>query len=517
MLFNKLISRLHYILMIVLIAGIAISCDDDDEDPVGPQPTGEEKVYTLYNTSFEAFGTVKFVELDDNSTRVIIDLNNDTGPHPGHIHMGSTFEPGQVVIDLNNVINGASTTEISEDNAGNDVTYDDLLAYDGYVALHVSESDLTVAATADIGPNELTGNIEDYPLFVPNSLTQIDGGIFFVEKVGGDVWVAVSASVGVAGMMHPMHIHDNSAAETGDVAITLNELNGDTDFSATLIQDRNFDNLSSFDGYVNIHLSVDDIGTIVAQGDIGSNALTGEVTQYTLEERNDSGVTGVVEIYKREGGHSLVMIDLVNTTQGTIYPVEIWSNSSIESGSKLIELNSINGSSGKGLNTIREDNSGDVTYAVLTSSYNANLRVYLPDETVAARTDIGGNALSGESTTYNFVAVDNSGIEGTATFKQRLNGYTLLEIQLTGTPDQGIHPAHIHSGSISNPGGIAINLNEVDGTSGNSRTTIRETNAQENITYETLTTTYEGYINVHLAPNALETVVTQTNIGGSAQ
>ncbi|QCK15825.1 hypothetical protein DCC35_14260 [Mangrovivirga cuniculi] len=504
--------------MILAVAGMTISCDDDDEDPVGPLPTGDQKSFILYDNSFDPFGTVLFEELDDNTTRVTINLNDNTGPHPAHIHSGSTFEQGSIVVDLTTIENGTSVTVISELNDGTGVTYADLINLDGYVAAHVSPGDLTVAATADLGPNEVTGNIATYPLYVPNTLDQINGGIFFVERGDGNVWVAVSAEPGVEGMMHPMHIHDNSAAETGGIAITLNDLNGTTDFSATLIEDQDFATLSSYNGYVNIHESADNLQNIVAQGDIGSNALTGTFVEYTMAERNNTGVSGVAQFYERAGGHSLLMVDLTGTIEGTAHPSHIHFNSAEEGGGIAIPLTSVDGTTGMALTTIREDENGAVTFDSLTTSYDGYLNVHLSGEdlTVVSQSNIGGNVFTGSTTQYAFAAVDGSGVEGTATFNERLNGSTWLVLEMTGTAQGNTHPSHIHSGSVASPGGIAIDLSSVEGGSGMSMTNIDQTNAGDPITYEDLTTTYEGYINVHLSAQDLS-VVSQTNIGASAQ
>jgi hypothetical protein len=76
---------------------------------------------------------------------------------------------------------------------------------------------------------------------------------------------------------HPAHIHFNSAAEGGGIAFTFNPVNGTTGMSRTNVSSLNdgtaftYSNIADFDGYINVHLSADDLGTIVAQGDIGQN------------------------------------------------------------------------------------------------------------------------------------------------------------------------------------------------------------------------------------------------------
>ncbi|MCX2745288.1 hypothetical protein OO013_15525 [Mangrovivirga sp. M17] len=398
---TRLISRLHYLLMILAIAGMTISCDDDDEDPVGPLPTGEQKSFILYNNSFNEFGTVTFEEYldnstNENSTRVTISLNDNSGPHPAHIHSGNTFAQGPIVIDLNTIEDGESVTTITETNDGTAITYDELINYNGYVAAHVSPENLAVAATADLGPNELSGQLATYPLFMPNTVEQVNGGIFFVERSDGNVWVAVSAEPGVDGVMHPMHIHDNSAAETGGIAITLDSLNGTTDYSATLLEDQDFATLSSYNGYINIHMSVDQMGTLIAQGDIGSNALTGTFTEYTMQEVNASGVSGTARFHERAGGHSLLIVDLTGTIEGTEHPSHIHANPAETGGGVTIPLSSVDGTTGMALTTIREDNeTNPVSYDDLTTSYDGHINVHLSSaaiDVIVSQANIGVNA-----------------------------------------------------------------------------------------------------------------------------
>ncbi|MFB0945972.1 MAG: hypothetical protein QMB24_07490 [Spirosomataceae bacterium] len=70
----------------------------------------------------------------------------------------------------------------------------------------------------------------------------------------------------------------NTAAEGGAIAISLNSVNGTTGMSKTNVAKFNndaavtFDQLLVYNGYINVHLSASQLGTIVAQGNVGSNA-----------------------------------------------------------------------------------------------------------------------------------------------------------------------------------------------------------------------------------------------------
>jgi len=48
-----------------------------------------------------------------------------------------------------------------------------------------------------------------------------------------------------------------------------------------------FDELLNYNGYLNVHQSETNLGTLIAQGDIGQNELTGVNKVYTLNPVSD--------------------------------------------------------------------------------------------------------------------------------------------------------------------------------------------------------------------------------------
>ena len=126
--------------------------------------------------------------------------------------------------------------------------------------------------------------------------------------------------------------------------------------------------------------------------------------------------------------------------------------------------------------------------------------------------DDGGTV---EITTYTLAEVGDSGVSGTATFTKIDANTTRIDLALTGTPADGNHPAHIHLGSVAQaPGAIAISLTSVDGDTGLSTTTVTALDDDTTINYEGLID-FDGYINVHLSPDDLATLVAQGNIGSN--
>ncbi|HEY4653050.1 MAG TPA: hypothetical protein VIH22_00980, partial [Cyclobacteriaceae bacterium] len=134
----------------------------------------------------------------------------------------------------------------------------------------------TLIAQGDIGQNALTGDEVEYTL---NSVSDpgISGAATFAKRKNGTTLITIALTGTTAGGDHPSHIHDNSAAMGGSISIDLNNVDGDTGKSATHVTEKNdataitYDELINYNGYINVHLSSGNLGTLIAQGDIGSN------------------------------------------------------------------------------------------------------------------------------------------------------------------------------------------------------------------------------------------------------
>src|SRR5690606_15838174 len=122
--------------------------------------------------------------------------------------------------------------------------------------------------------NALTGLSETHEL---NSVSDpaISGTVKFEERKNGEAVATITLDGTSGGNTHPAHIHNNSAAEGGGIAIDFNPVDGATGISKTNIKQLNdgtpvtYSDLLEFDGYVNVHLSAAQLGTLIAQGDIG--------------------------------------------------------------------------------------------------------------------------------------------------------------------------------------------------------------------------------------------------------
>lgn len=244
--------------------------------------------------------------------------------------------------------------------------------------------------------------------------------------------------------------------------------------------------------------------------------FTGEEVTYELSQKGDSGVSGTATFAEIEGGSTLITIDLNGTPSDGNHPSHIHINTAAEGGGIVVSLTNIDGSTGESETTVESTDGGDrITYSQLIE-YDGYINVHLSPEdlaTVVSQGDIGANAFTGNDVQYTLDSRNSSGVSGTVTFKERNDGTTLGILDLSGTPQDGNHPAHIHQNSASEGGPIVISFNNVDGTSGQSRTQIEEFDDGSAVTYQDITN-YDGYVNIHLSPDDL-TVVAQGNIGSN--
>ena len=368
-----------------------------------------------------------------------------------------------------------------------------------------------------------TDNKEEYTLGASGN-SGVSGKALFTELSNGSIEISLDLAGTPSGGIHPAHIHSNTAAEGGGIAISLESVDGASGNSITVINGLddgtpiNFDDLMEFDGYINVHLSATELSTIVAQGDIGQNRLTGEAFTYNLGEKAVEGISGTATFYERENGEALAILELANTPDGGVHPAHIHSNTAAEGGGILFSFSAVDGTSGSSrTNVAMYDDGSTFSYADI-EALDGYINVHLSADalgTIVAQGDIGQNDLTGESISYTLEERAVDGISGTVTFSQRVNGEALAEISLTGTPDGGTHPAHIHVNSFQEGGGIALTFAAVDGATGMSLSNISALNDGTTFGYSDVLE-YDGYINVHLSADELGTIVAQGNIGSNS-
>jgi hypothetical protein len=200
---------------------------------------------------------------------------------------------------------------------------------------------------------------------------------------------------------HPAHIHDNSAAQGGGIAVSLTNVDGSTGTSVTTVttddsgSDVTYEELIAYDGYINVHLSAADLATIVAQGDIGSNDLTGEQVTYVLNEKDAPGISGAIVFEERVSGFALATIMLENTPEGGSHPAHIHENDAATGGGIVFTFAPVDGTTGMSRTNVETTDGGmDITYADVLS-FNGYVNVHLADtalSTIVAQGNIGANA-----------------------------------------------------------------------------------------------------------------------------
>ena len=367
-----------------------------------------------------------------------------------------------------------------------------------------------------------TGNSKTYDLGSV-AVDDISGTAEFIENADNSVTVVLSLQNTPAGGQHPAHIHFNTAVEGGAIAVSLGTVDGNTGISTITFSTLDdgttisYAELLTFDGYINVHNSVDDLGTLVAQGDIGQNELTGDSESYILGEADVVGINGEATFYERVNGEALAVIALEGTPEGGEHPAHIHENTAAEGGGIAFSFNPVDGTSGISKTNVAALDNGDAFGYDDVLTYNGYINVHLSETelaTIVAQGDIGQNELTGTSVTYPLAAKDVAGISGNAVFYERVNNTTLVVINLDGTSAGGDHPAHIHDNDAATTGPIAVTLTNVDGETGISKTQVSQLNSGTATTYAELTE-YNGYINVHLSSDQLATLIAQGNIGSN--
>lgn len=228
----------------------------------------------------------------------------------------------------------------------------------------------------------------------------ITGFATFIENTNGTVTVELELSNTIEGEMHPAHLHFNTAAETGAIALTLGTVSGISGKSTVTVSALDdgtpidYNTLRNFDGYINVHQSESDLNTLVAQGDIGQNDLTGEVKFYNLSEVDLSGISGTANFFERNNGEALAVLELQGTTVGTSYLANLRENDVVTTGSITFTFNDVNGETGLSITNLSNlDGTTEFFGFDALLEYNGHINIQEPDNTMAivATTNIGSN------------------------------------------------------------------------------------------------------------------------------
>jgi len=260
-----------------------------------------------------------------------------------------------------------------------------------------------VLASCDLNGNdefEFEGQTQSYDLAAVDD-SNVSGVAIFDEQEDGTTRITLDLTGTQSGAEHPAHIHANSVAEGGDIQISLNPVDGTTGRSETVVSTLDDDTAITYqelighDGHINVHMSEDDLETIVAQGDIGGNRLTGESFTYDLNEVDGSGVSGTLRFEERQNQNTLATMEMAGTEAGGNHPAHIHQNSVEEGGDAAFTLNNVDGETGGSVTNIRADqwqNGENMNYSnLLDYSGHVNITASDTDETVLSQGNIGAN------------------------------------------------------------------------------------------------------------------------------
>ncbi|MGD1890036.1 MAG: hypothetical protein ACFB15_05470, partial [Cyclobacteriaceae bacterium] len=135
--------------------------------------------------------------------------------------------------------------------------------------------------------------------------------------------------------------------------------------------------------------------------------------------------------------------------------------------------------------------------------------------TSCAEDDDAGTTPIGPFFSYQLTPTEESQISAFVRFVQNDDNSIEATLFLARAEDGNTYPSHIHANSVLEGGDIVISLESVtvSGTTGQSTTTITQTDAETSITFEELMN-FDGHINLHRSPDDL-TVIAQSDIGGN--
>jgi hypothetical protein len=122
---------------------------------------------------------------------------------------------------------------------------------------------------------------------------------------------------------------------------------------------------------------------------------------------------------------------------------------------------------------------------------------------------------TGNEATYALKPGSEYAIDGTVTFKEKVDGSTLVMLQLHGTEGNIQHPVHLHLGAIGAPdAAIAAQLFPVEGRNGKSETLLTQLADETVISYNDVIA-LDACIKVHLAASGpdKDIIIAGGNIG----
>jgi hypothetical protein len=232
--------------------------------------------------------------------------------------------------------------------------------------------------------------------------------------------------------------------------------------------------------------------------------------------------SGTATFQENVDGSLTILLELINTVEGTEHPAHLHYNTMAERGvtppnhqhngsDKAIMLQNVDGTTGISRTTFTTLTDGTpINYAVLIN-IDAHILVHrsvADHHTVLAGADVGQNVLTGRSERYLATTVTADNIKGEVTLQERENGETLISFALENTFLGNQHPAVLHA-----PDGTELlTLAPIDGNYGTGSSNIAFVQGDDKVTFEDLLT-QPYYISIKRSALEPETEVARVVLG----
>jgi len=207
---------------------------------------------------------------------------------------------------------------------------------------------------------------------------RIEGQVIIRERNDGSTQLEISLDGLAPQAQLPAYVHFNTALEGGGIAITLEPVDGNSGTSVTEVTQLDngtplgYDELIEFDGHLN--------SSLVAQGDIGANALTGRFQQFSLTAVDINNADGLLTVEERESGYSLLTVDLEQTVAGRQHPATLNFGVIADDAEIAVFLNPVDGDSGISKTDLEQLDGGLLIPYQALIEFSGFIRVHLgPD------------------------------------------------------------------------------------------------------------------------------------------
>jgi hypothetical protein len=230
-------------------------------------------------------------------------------------------------------------------------------------------------------PDELTGESISYELSDAES-SGVSGTLQIAERVDGFSRVTLELSELPDGDEFPVVVYTNTALQEGEELIILMSA-GESGISITNVYsdvDGNtvrYEHWEELDAHILVHDDSEE-ESVIAQADIGVNALTGEEWSWELETSNDSGIDGAVTLYERNSGFMKALIQLEGADPDETYIARLYASAD-EDEEHIFTFSEISGETGGSASDMYEQVDGsEITFSDF-EEFTGVINIYTDD------------------------------------------------------------------------------------------------------------------------------------------